>query len=83
MRYHSVQFAQHTLKRYRAGIRKINDEFAQALAAEYLPGFNQTICNEVWRLAWEEGRNAGYHEVELWYDRLADLAKTIKEQNNE
>lgn len=47
------------------------------LHREYLNGFGRETADAVYRKAWEDGHSSGYREVEMHYQELADIVKTV------
>ena len=59
---------------YRDGERAMTEKLKAALEEEN--GLSDHPKKDtLWRLAWDEGHSAGYAEVTLVYDRLAELLK--------
>lgn len=65
---------------YRAAHAELNQEFADALAAEYLDVIAESrveaVAAPIFAMAWENGHPSGYSEVELCYMDLAEIATT-------
>lgn len=58
---------------YHEATAKVDHNFRQALAKEYLTGEGKEKEAKVFSLAWQKGHANGYAEVESHYQDLADL----------
>jgi len=64
---------------YREAHRAMNQEFADALAHEYLgetvgPARLEAVAAPVFHAAWDHGHSSGYNEVENYYIDFAEIA---------
>ena len=59
---------------YREKIRELENEFRSVLQHTYRLDGNPK-ADKVWSMAWELGHSSGYSEVEIWYQKLAELVK--------
>lgn len=37
---------------------------------------SEGVCDLLWNKAWEDGHASGFHEVEMLYEDLAEIAKS-------
>ncbi len=65
------------IKAYREEISRLEQQWKDWLAAEYLPQLSASKTDEVYRKAWEDGHSSGYQEVEYHYEELAVLINRI------
>lgn len=66
---------------YRAARREVDKAFGVALADAYLESIaesrRQAIGEQIFPLAWENGHESGYHQVENHYIDFAEVAVKI------
>lgn len=64
-------------REYQAAQGQIREDFAEALAEEYLVGIEAGALAEIaartFTFAWEQGHASGYSDVEAHYSEVADL----------
>jgi len=73
----TTKYTRTQLEEWRKEEKIRKEQCRKSLEAKYAQKWGPDTKAVAWRYAWEEGHSAGFGEVEMYYEDIADLINTV------